>query len=191
LARPSTHHDIAASIDRDTIAKARTGDKQALTVILDAHHDQIHRMLVHLVGRSAEIDDLRQGVLLAIVQGIARFRSDSTLSTWIGGICVNVAKTHYRAKRLRAERNVADGQVEIDRAHARDAVRQLESRDELARVEAALAVLSAEQRAAFVLASVYGHSVNEIADMMSAARSTTRLRLYYARKKFFAALGGE
>ena len=30
---------------------------------------------------------------------------------------------------------------------------------------------------------------NEIADMMSAARSTTRLRLYYARKKFFAALG--
>jgi RNA polymerase sigma-70 factor (ECF subfamily) len=148
-------------------------------------------MLVHLVGRSAEIDDLRQQVLLAIVQGIGRFRADSELSTWIGGICVNVAKTHYRTKRLRAARNVDDGHRAIDRARAGDTMSQLESRDQLAHVEAALGVLSPEQRAAFVLASVYGHSVKEVAEIMNAARSTTRLRLYYARKKFFAALRTE
>lgn len=193
LARPTTHLNTPAAepSDRDTIARAQAGDRQALGALLQAHHDQIHRMLVHLVGRSAEIDDLRQAVLLAIVQGIRRFRAESELSTWIGGICVNVAKTHYRAKRLRAERTVDDGQPAIDRAHSGDASSQLESRDQLAHVEAALGVLSVEQRAAFVLASVYGHSVQEVAEIMNAARSTTRLRLYYGRKKFFAALAAE
>lgn len=145
-------------------------------------------MLVHLVGRSSDLDDMRQQVLLAIVQGIAKFRADSELSTWIGGICVNVAKTHYRAKRTRAERTVDDGQAAIDDARAGDVGAQLESRAELAAVEAALATLSPEQRTCFVLASVYGHSVHEIAEMTRAARSTTRLRLYYGRKKFFAAV---
>lgn len=146
-------------------------------------------MLVHLVGRSPDLDDLRQQVLLAVVQGLPRFRADSELSTWIGGICVNVAKTHYRAKRKRSERTVDDGQPAIDETAGGDAFAQLASRADLAAIEAALATLSPEQRACFVLAQVYGHSVKEIAKLTDSAWSTTRLRLYYGRKKFFAALG--
>jgi RNA polymerase sigma-70 factor, ECF subfamily len=146
-------------------------------------------MLVHLVGRSPDLDDLRQQVLLAIVQGLPKFRADSELSTWIGGICVNVAKTHYRTKRTRSERTIDDGQPAIDDTRGPDAAAHLESRAELAAVERALATLSPEQRTAFILATVYGHSVEEVAKMMKAAKSTTRLRLYYGRKKFHAALG--
>jgi RNA polymerase sigma factor (sigma-70 family) len=131
---------------------------------------------------------VRQQVLLAIVQGITSFRADSSFSTWIGGICVNVAKTHYRTKRLRSERTIDDGQSAIDDTHGPDAAAQIESRAELVAVERALGALSLEQRSAFILANVYGHSVDEIATMMKAAKSTTRLRLYYGRKKFYAAL---
>lgn len=145
-------------------------------------------MLVHLVGRSPDLDDLRQQVLLAIVQGIARFRGESELSTWIGGICVNVARAHHRNRRTRDARSVDDGQPAIDLTPGPDDEARLEQRAELAAAEAALAALSAAQRAAFVLATVYGHSVEEIAKIMGAARSTTRLRLYYGRKKFHAAL---
>ena len=176
------------ALDPDTIARARRGDKQALTTVLEHHYEQIHRMLVHLVGRSPDLDDLRQHVLLAIVQGLPKFRADSELSTWIGGICVNVAKTHFRTKRTRAERTIDDGQPAIDDARGPDAAAQLESRAELAAVDRALATLSPDQRTAFVLATVYGHSIEEVATMMNAARSTTRLRLYYGRKKFHAAL---
>ena len=185
MPRPATH----PALDPETIARAQAGDKQAITTVLEHHYEQIHRMLVHLVGRSPDLDDLRQQVLLAVVQGLARFRADSELSTWIGGICVNVARTHYRAKKQRSERTIDDGQPAIDDAPSTDAFAQLESRAELAAVEAALATLSPEQRACFVLAQVYGHSVKEIAALTDSAWSTTRLRLYYGRKKFFAALG--
>lgn len=185
--RAATH----PALDADTLARARTGDKRAITTVLELHYDQIHRMLVHLVGRSPDLDDLRQQVLLAIVQGLPAFRADSSFSTWIGGICVNVAKTHFRGRKKRAERTVDDGQPVIDVAidEARGPAAQLESRAELLAVERALATLSLEQRTAFILATVYGHSIDEVATMMKAARSTTRLRLYYGRKKFHAALG--
>lgn len=183
--RAATH----PALDTETLARARTGDKQAISTVLELHYEQIHRMLVHLVGRSPDLDDLRQQVLLAIVQGLSSFRADSSFSTWIGGICVNVAKTHYRTKRKRSERTIDDGQPAIDDTRGPDTSAQLESRAELAAVERALGSLSLEQRTAFILANVYGHSVEEVAKMMKAAKSTTRLRLYYGRKKFYAALG--
>jgi RNA polymerase sigma-70 factor (ECF subfamily) len=175
-------------IDPDLLARARSGDRDALSAILDDYYERIHRMLVHLVGRSPELDDLRQQVLLAIVRGIAGFRGDSELGTWIGGICVNVARAHVRGIRTSSERTVDDGQPAIDVTAGPDAAARIESRAELRAVEGALAALSVDQRAAFVLATVYGHSVDEIATIMKAARSTTRLRLYYGRKKFRAAL---
>lgn len=177
--------------DPDLLARARRGDRDALSSILDQYYERIHRMLVHLVGRSPELDDLRQQVLLAVVRGIAGFRGESELGTWIGGICVNVARSHIRGKRTSRERAVDDGQPAIDMAAGPDAAARIESRAELIAVERALATLSADQRAAFVLATVYGHSVEEIATIMKAARSTTRLRLYYGRKKFRAALARE
>jgi len=175
-------------LDPELLARARGGDRDALSIILDHYYERIHRMLVHLVGRSPELDDLRQQVLLTIVRGIAGFRGDSELGTWIGGICVNVSREHIRGKRTAKKRNVDDGQPAIDLSAGPDVVARIESRAELIAVERALATLSIEQRAAFVLATVYGHSVDEIAAIMKAARSTTRLRLYYGRKKFRAAL---
>lgn len=185
MPRPATHPEL----DPTTIERAQRGDKQAVTIVLEHHYEQIHRMLVHLVGRSPDLDDLRQQVLLAVVSGLPRFRRESELSTWIGGICVNVAKTHFRAKRTRSERTVDDGHGAIDETAGGDARAEVEHRADLASVEAALATLSIEQRACFVLSEVYGHSVKEIAKLTDAAWSTTRLRLYYGRKKFFAALG--
>ncbi len=175
----------------DLLARARGGDRDALSAILDQYYERIHRMLVHLVGRSLELDDLRQQVLLAIVRGIAGFRGDSELGTWIGGICVNVSRAHIRDKRKSRARAIDDGQPAIDAAQGPDAAARIESRAELVAVERALATLSVDQRAAFVLATIYGHSIEEIATIMKAARSTTRLRLYYGRKKFRAALADD
>ena len=177
--------------DSDLLARARSGDRDALSSILDQYYERIHRMLVHLAGRTPELDDLRQQVLLAVVRGIAGFRGDSELGTWIGGICVNVVRAHIRGKRTSRERTVDDGQPAIDVTAGPDPAARIESRAELIAVERALAKLSTDQRAAFVLATVYGHSIEEIATIMKAARSTTRLRLYYGRKKFRAALAKE
>jgi RNA polymerase sigma-70 factor (ECF subfamily) len=178
-------------VSPETIERAQAGDRQALEELLRSHYEQVHRMLVHLVGRSPDIDDLRQSVLLTIVQNLHKFRGESALSSWVSGICVNVSRTHFRSKKRRSDRIVHESDNAREHAAPTDPVAQLESRDQLMKSEAALATLSPNQRAAFVLAAVYGHSVDEIAQIMGAARSTTRMRLRYGRKKFFRALEGK
>ncbi len=145
-------------------------------------------MLAHLVGRTADLDDLRQQVLLLIVQNLPKFRGDSALSSWIIGICVNVTRTYFRGKKRRNDRIVPEAENALEPASPNDPVARLEQRQQLARSEAALATLSPDQRAAFILATVYGHTVDEIAAITGALRSTTRMRLRYGRKKFFRAL---
>ena len=44
---------------------------------------------------------------------------------------------------------------------------------------------------AFVLRVLDGHSIDEVATMMGAAKSTTRMRLYWGRKVFARALAAE
>jgi len=44
--------------------------------------------------------------------------------------------------------------------------------------------MSENHRTVFILRNVHGYSIREIAKMMNSAESTTRLRLYYARRFF-------
>ena len=175
-------------VSSDAIERAKNGDREALEELLRTHHEQVHRMLAHLVGRTADLDDLRQQVLLLIVQNLRKFRGDSALSSWIAGICVNVARTYFRSKKRRNARIVPEHETAPEPASPNDPVARFESREQLAKSEAALATLSPNQRAAFILASIYGHTVDEIAQITGALRSTTRMRLRYGRKKFFRAL---
>ena len=174
------------ALQSDVIDRAVRGERQAQAEVLEEYHPYVHRMLFRLVGPVADLDDLRQDTIIRIIQGLPGFRGESTITTWIGGICVNVAKEYLRERRQRANR-AASSLIEHRQPNALDTVRNLESRHELGRALTALTALSAEQREAFLL-KIYGHSVEEIAHMTGAAQSTTRLRLYFGRKRFFRAM---
>ena len=177
--------------DASVLARAVAGDRVAQGEILKANYPYIRRLLHRLIGPTSELDDLQQTVLMRVVTGLPRLREEESLQTWIGGICVHVARDHIRRRQVRA----VMGSLEADdpgraRAAAGDPVEQLEAREGLVRCRRALEELSASHRVALTL-RIMGHSVDEIATMMGSARSTTRLRLYYARKAFCRAFGAD
>lgn len=173
------------------LAHAIAGDRVAQGDLLRANYQYIRRLLHRLVGASPELDDLQQTVLMRVVTGLHRLREEDSLQTWIGGICVHVARDHIRRRQVRS----VMGSLEADepartRPSGANPVAQLEAREGLARCRRALEGLSTNQRVALTL-RIMGHSVDEIAAMTGSARSTTRLRLYYGRKNFCRAFGGE
>jgi RNA polymerase sigma-70 factor (ECF subfamily) len=181
----------AQESDATVLAHAVAGDRVAQGDLLRANYGFVRRLLHRLVGPSPELDDLQQTVLMRIVTGLHRLREEDSLQTWIGGICVHVARDHIRRRQVRS----VMGSLEAEepgraRAAAGNPVAQLEAREGLARCRRALDDLSPNQRVALTL-RIMGHSVDEIAAMMGSARSTTRLRLYYGRKNFCKAFGAE
>jgi RNA polymerase sigma factor (sigma-70 family) len=181
----------AQQSDATVLAHAIAGDRVAQGDILKANYQYVRRLLHRLVGPISELDDLQQTVLMRVVTGLPRLREEDSLKTWIGGICVHVARDHIRRRQVRSVMGSLEGEDPgRGRAAAGSPVEQLEAREGLVRCRRALEDLSANHRVALTL-RIMGHSVDEIATMMGSARSTTRLRLYYARKAFCKAFGAE
>jgi RNA polymerase sigma-70 factor (ECF subfamily) len=192
VTNPGKDRDLhATESDATVLARAIAGDRAAQGTVLKENFAYVRRLLHRLVGPSPELDDLQQTVLMRVVTALPTLREAESLTTWIGGICVHVARDHIRRRQVRAVVGSLDEEgLGRGRLRGSDPHERLEAREGLRRCRRALAELSANHRVALTL-KISGYSVDEIAAMMGSARSTTRLRLYYARKAFSRALGDD
>ena len=67
--------------------------------VVDNNYGRISRICLHYFGSREEADDACQEVLLKVWLNIDKFRGDSSLSTWISRIAVNVCLTTFRNKK--------------------------------------------------------------------------------------------
>jgi RNA polymerase sigma-70 factor (ECF subfamily) len=180
---PNRSSRAIKEISPEVVQRAKEGDRAAMTQVLEASQPYIRNMLWKLVGLAPELDDLQQIALEMVVTRISGFRQQSQLSTWVAGICVNVARTHRWRRRREAVHLPVESASEV-RADTASPDDRSAAAQELKRCEAILQQLSAEQRTVFVLCAIQGHTIEEACEIMGAARSTTRMRLYFARKRF-------
>ncbi|HHM12945.1 MAG TPA: RNA polymerase subunit sigma-70, partial [Planctomycetaceae bacterium] len=78
-------------------ACAVDGERFADAVV--AADTRLRRLLGRLTGQSADLDDLLQETYLNAWKGIATFRCESSMTTWLTRIAVNVARNWLRRRR--------------------------------------------------------------------------------------------
>lgn len=140
-----------------------------------------------MTGSDADADDLAQETFVRAWRGIAKFRGDSSVRTWLYGIALNVIRTH-RAKCSRVARlfpALGRGEPEeadrLDRLPAIDDVEgQFAARDAIDR---ALASLPQEMREVIVLRDVQGLDYSEIAAAVGVPIGTVESRIFRARQR--------
>lgn len=170
----------AADPDPSLIELARRGDRRAIEAIVVAELPRIERLLSRLLGPRNDREDLVQTVYLETWRALPRFRGDSKLSTFIGGITVRVAKRAMRpAAWFRRRGELVDEPVSQDASPDR----QTHAREQVRRVRSALADLSANKRIAFLLWALDGRSLEEVAELTGTSVSTARGRIYLAQKE--------
>jgi RNA polymerase sigma-70 factor (ECF subfamily) len=136
----------------------------------------------NLLGDAAEAEDAVQEVFVAVYDGLARFRGDARLSTWVYRIAIRVALRH----RCRRRRNKTEPLlVEPAARHAPDPIEARELRDQLGQ---AMAALSVEHRVVLTLFSVEGLPHAEIAKVLGIPVGTVWSRLHLARTRLRALL---
>ncbi len=177
--------------EAELIRRCVAGERAAFEQFYREHRRPVAGNLYRVLGDRNELDDLVQEVFVIAFRGMQRFRGDAKLSTWLYRICVNVALGRLRSKSRRAP---AVSYTEIDDAgdeglNAPD--KQLERREELARVYRALEHLAAKKRIVFILHEVQGLDIKEIAEIVQAPLVTVRTRLHYARKEFYKIVAEE
>jgi RNA polymerase sigma-70 factor (ECF subfamily) len=194
----------AGSADAD-LARARAGDDQAFTRLVEPLHRELHAHCYRMLGSAHDADDALQDALLRAWRGLARFEGRGALRTWLYTVATRTCLDFIDARGRRAmpmdlgpssDRAVVDGNAPLTDVAwlgpyhddglpgglASPAARY-EQREaiELAFV-AALQHLPGNQRAALLLFEVLGFSAAEIATMMHTSATSVNSALARARR---------
>ena len=160
----------------------RAGEQRAIAAMFDELSPVVERVIGRLVGPSPDFEDLVQVAFEKAILALPRFRGEASVKTWITSIAVHVAQHHLRAGRVR--RHVPLDLVPeeaLRREPSHD--RMLDERRLAPELHALLDRIAPKKRIALLLYVVEGHSIEEVAALMSASQTATRSRVFFARRE--------
>jgi len=166
----------------DWLAGCRAGDGTAIAAMFAENAPIVERVFYRLVGSTPDLEDLVQSTFLEALRTLSRYRGEASFKTWLGSIAVHMAQHHLRAGRVRRHEPlelVADERLTVPAA---DAEGRLDERRLSHKLHALLDHLPAAQRVALVLFTIEGLPVEEVAALMSTSQTTTRSRVFFARR---------
>ena len=162
---------------------AHAVDLESLEVFARQQAPRVHHLLHRILGPRDDLQDLVQIVFVELMRSLPRFRGESQLSTFVGGITVRVARRALRPSawvRYRAQAPLEPA------ATTPSADAQLVAREQLRRVHSALGRIKPKKRIAFALWAFEGMNPNEIAELTGASVAAIRSRIFYAQKELRA-----
>lgn len=134
-----------------------------------AEHERLERQIARRVGCRSTARDLVHDVFLRLWERAVDWRGDS--AAYLTRCARNATIDHIRAERRHAH-ILAGVLPEQQAAAAPSAAERLGSREQLGRVETAIAALPQPTQDIFLLNRVHGKSFSEIAHAMDISRRT-------------------
>jgi RNA polymerase sigma-70 factor (ECF subfamily) len=169
--------------DEALAAAANAGDRGALEVLLARHLDRVHAICRRVTGHPEDALDATQEALIAITRGLHRYDGRSLFTTWLYRVATNAALDELRRRKRRPEpAELVEDRPLGGTAGSAAASAPVES-VVAARldVDAALAGLSPEFRAAVVLRDLCDLDYAEIAEVLDVPIGTVRSRIARGR----------
>ncbi|MBN2113662.1 MAG: sigma-70 family RNA polymerase sigma factor [Acidimicrobiia bacterium] len=173
--------------DADTVLIERylRGDVDAFSELMRAHEDRVFAICLRMLRDREAALDATQETFITVFRKADRFAGHSAFSTWLYRVAVNTCYDQARRRGRQAADPLPEG---MDRAddHAREAFEAAELRPDL---EAALARLPAEFRAAVVICDAQGLPLQTAADILGVPIGTVKSRVFRGRRLLAEALG--
>jgi RNA polymerase sigma-70 factor (ECF subfamily) len=164
--------------------------------VVRLYRPRIFRFLISSLNDRDTAESLTQDCFLRAWNARHQFRGESSLSTWLTRIAVNLMRDHLRSRRLRFWHKTRSNAVDLleisdwvpdDR---RTPEQTLLARDRVRLVWNAVGKLSPQQRTVFVLRFVEEMELDEISTTTGINLSTVKSHLYRALQIVRERMGG-
>ena len=188
------------------MSAAQAGDRGALDALLRRHHDRLWVLCRRMAGNDADAQDALQDALIAIARGIRRFDGRAAFTTWSYRVATNACLDELRRRRRRPVPEALgagahdgglgldpidrpDGDAPFGAGTARRGEEGIEAIADRLEVDAALARLPDDFRAAVVLRDLCDLDYAEIARVLDIPPGTVRSRIARGRALLADVLG--
>lgn len=166
------------------VERARSGDVEAFEKIYRSYSGKVYLLCLRLSGGvEIEATELLQDVFIRAWRGLAAFRGESALLSWLHRLAVNAMLERTRGDNRRTARVLPMEDPGSLGAAALDG-----DPDIRMDLEIAIAKLPDGARIAFVLHEIEGYQHQEIAAQLGVAVGTVKAQVHRARKLLITAL---
>jgi RNA polymerase sigma-70 factor (ECF subfamily) len=160
----------------EVIERILAGETAAFDVLVRRYQQEIYR-LAHRMTRNAEdARDLAQEAFVQAYRSLGRFRKQSSFSTWLYRIAINLCLNHLKAA-TRQDPGEVDERLTDRRANSLAALLTDERDRALA---AAIEELPPQQKATLTLRVHQGLSHREIAEILDCSEGTAKANYFHA-----------
>jgi RNA polymerase sigma-70 factor (ECF subfamily) len=170
--------------DRALLAAHLAGDPDAFGEIVRRHRDRLWAVALRTLGNPEDAADAVQNALISAYRNAASYRGDAAVTTWLHRIVVNACLDLVRRHKVRE----ADPLPDEESRQPADPTDAIAARDTAIVVQAALATLPPEQRAALVLVDIEGYPVEDAARMLGCPVGTVKSRCARGRARLLPLL---
>jgi RNA polymerase sigma-70 factor (ECF subfamily) len=177
--------------EADLLARMQAGDGAAFETCVRTHCGRLLAVARRILRNEEDANDAVQDALLSAFKGIAHFRGQSRLGTWLHCIVVRAALGRLRTRERHPEKSIEDllphfgeGEHQIDppvpwRATPETAAQARETR---ALVQHCIGHLPETYRIVLLLRDIEGLDTEETAQTLETSAAVVKTRLHRARQ---------
>jgi RNA polymerase sigma-70 factor (ECF subfamily) len=180
------HH---TGLDSRTIGRAKLGDVEAFTAIVQAYYPRCVRFARAVLQNLDDAEDVVQETFVRLYRALPRYEEQQRFESWLFQILGNCCRTANSVERRQASRTIDDEAV-LEHVVAADDPSEGLDRDWGDTVRRALADVPDYNREIFLLHYIEEFSYDEIERMTGVKQSALKMRVKRASDFLRARLAG-
>ena len=178
----------------EIIHLAQQGDAAAFEHLYQSHSRRVYALCLRMVGNPTEAEDLTQEAFLQMYRKLQTFRGESSFSTWLHRVTVNIVLMKLRRKKpaeVSLEENTErDEESPSPRSEFGQVDLRLTGSIDRINLQRAIDQLPPGFKAIFILHDVQGYKHNEIGGILGCSTGNSKSQLHKARMRLRALLKG-
>jgi RNA polymerase sigma-70 factor, ECF subfamily len=162
--------------DQEVMMQVRAGDVEQLSILFERHHARLFGFCLGILGNRESARDLVQEVFFRLLKYRESFRPEAPFAPWLYRLARNACIDH-----LRKSGRERPAEPDLDRPDPTPLIpEELERKEELAKLQAALGRLPEDKRELLLLARSGTLSYEQIAALLGCSVGALKVRVHRA-----------
>ncbi|MEQ1833980.1 MAG: sigma-70 family RNA polymerase sigma factor [Candidatus Eisenbacteria bacterium] len=179
--------DLTNKTDAELVTLSQSGQTRAFDELVRRYRDRVYRLCTKILRHDDDAAEALQDAFLSAYRGLARFKSESTFSTWLYRIATNASLMKLRKRREghvsyeQSQNSNGDSEplaIPDWSAQPLEELLDAETREVLGRE---VDLLPANEKEVFVLRDIMEQSNSDVATELGLSVAAVKSRLHRAR----------
>jgi RNA polymerase sigma-70 factor (ECF subfamily) len=188
--------DYKDTDDKELVDRSKEGDMVAFEELVFRHRDKIYARAFSMMRNEDEALDLSQEAWVKSWQRLKQFQGDSSFTTWVTRIVINLCLDEIRRQKRRRAESIEKLDEELGGVErqmpvvAQNPTAGMERTELRRKIDEAMQKLSDAHRTVLILHEFVELEYKQIAIVMGCSIGTVMSRLFYARRRMASLLAG-